>query len=71
MMLAEVLDSVERGESVVIERQGVRFQIVAKPGKAHRRRAPVLEVLDPAVENGGWTWTQGPSGLKFTPRTRR
>jgi prevent-host-death family protein len=76
MRMAEVLDSAERGEPVVIERQGVRFDVVmskAKP-RAKRRRDPIIKILDPAVEAGDWTWRLEPTGLQFVPfpgRTRR
>ena len=67
--LAEVLDAAERGESVVIERRGVRFGVAAD--HSPRRPAngpPVLEILDPAVAEGQWTWELGAKGLRFRRR---
>jgi antitoxin (DNA-binding transcriptional repressor) of toxin-antitoxin stability system len=71
MRIAEVLDSAERGESVVIERQGIRFQVLASKPKPARKRAALLEILDPSVAAGNWTWTEGPGGWTFTPRKPR
>lgn len=60
--LADALDEVEKGAEVVIERRGVRFRLVrdvqAKPTRSLR---PLLEVLDPGLEDG-WTWVPGPDG---------
>ncbi|HEY2899412.1 MAG TPA: hypothetical protein VGL59_02465 [Polyangia bacterium] len=69
--MAEMLDSAERGEAVIIERKGVRFQLVATKNKAPRARAPVVEIVDPAVDRGDWTWAEGASGLTFVGRKRR
>jgi antitoxin (DNA-binding transcriptional repressor) of toxin-antitoxin stability system len=71
MRMAEMLDSAEGGESVLIERKGVRFQIVPARAKPARKRAPILEILDTAIEKGDWTWQDGPRGLTFTRRTPR
>jgi antitoxin (DNA-binding transcriptional repressor) of toxin-antitoxin stability system len=79
MRMADMLDSAERGESVLIERKGVRFQIlpaVAKPSskrasKRPTKKAPILEILDEAIERGDWTWKDGPEGLTFARRTPR
>lgn len=66
--IAEVLDSAERGESVLIERQGVRFQVIlAKPRTRGKKPPAVLKILDPAVAAGDWTWDYGPAGLTFVP----
>jgi hypothetical protein len=69
--MAEVLDTAERGESVVIERQGIRFKIEATGESASRKRVPTLEILDSSVETGDWTWQEGPGGLSFKPRKPR
>jgi antitoxin (DNA-binding transcriptional repressor) of toxin-antitoxin stability system len=73
MRISEVLDCAERGEAVIIDRQGVRFEVVLAKAKtkAPRKRAPVLRVLDPAVAAGDWTWSHGPDGLTFVPGKRR
>ena len=71
--LSSVLDAAERGEPVVIERRGVRFALraegVARPTRRPRR--PVIDILDPAVAEGAWTWTWRSGGLAFTKRPRR
>lgn len=71
--LATVLDAAERGEHVVIERRGIRFALRAeRPARPTReRRRPVIEIVDPAVAAGVWTWTWQPTGLSFTSRRRR
>jgi len=72
--LSDVLDEVERGEEVVIERRGARFLLHADRSgrpKARRRGPPAIEILDPAVAKGEWTWTWKPAGLAFTKRARR
>ena len=71
--LADVLDSAERGEQVVIERRGVRFSITAEGRNppARRSRRPLIDIIDPAIAKGEWTWTFRSRGLTFTPRPRR
>ena len=69
--MAEMLDSAEAGDSVLIERRGVRFQLVPAMAKPVRKKAPILEILDEAIEKGDWTWKDGPQGLTFTRRTPR
>jgi len=68
-----LLDTAERGESVVIERRGVRFRIRAEQQpalKAPSRRAPLIEFVDPAVAAGRWGWDWGPRGLRFVAAKR-
>ena len=60
--LAQVLDSAESGEDVVIERRGVRFAIRPVLPARGRRRAPRVEILDPSVEAGTWTWSWSERG---------
>lgn len=67
--LSAALDDAEAGTPVVIERRGVRFRIVREPARPARvSRTPLVEILDPAVERGQWTWTPGGGQLRFTPR---
>lgn len=69
---AEVLDFAESGETVVVERGGVRFELEAKPRKRRSKTTtPVFEYVDPAVAAGAWTWTVEEGGLDFVPRPRR
>jgi hypothetical protein len=70
--LADVLDAAERGEEVVIERRGVRYFIRAERAKpATRARKPLVDVVDPAVAAGEWTWTWKADGLAFSSKRRR
>jgi antitoxin (DNA-binding transcriptional repressor) of toxin-antitoxin stability system len=71
--LADVLDAAERGEEVVIERRGVRYSIRAegRAQPARRSRKPMIEILDPTVAAGEWTWNWRPGGLTFAARRRR
>ncbi len=70
--LADLLNDAERGTPITIERRGVRY-VLRVDRKPVRRRATrsLIEVLDPAVERGEWTWTMGARGLRFTARRRR
>ena len=72
--LSDVLDAAERGEEVVIERRGARFFLRVEGSDrpaARRRGRPAIEILDPAVAKGEWTWAWKPTGLAFTKRPRR
>lgn len=69
---ADLLDAAERGERVVIERRGVQFELeVRRRAAAPARRASLVEAMDPAVEQGRWTWQTDGDGLAFQPRARR
>jgi antitoxin (DNA-binding transcriptional repressor) of toxin-antitoxin stability system len=65
---AEVLDRAEGGEAVIINRRGVRFVLrmlpKSSPTKKHVSR---IEIVDPAVESGTWSWQWSPDGLAFHP----
>jgi hypothetical protein len=70
----ELLDEAESGNTVMIERRGVRFFLEAEraPAAAARRRVRgPLEYVHPDVMSGNWTWTWGPRGLRFKGRRRR
>jgi hypothetical protein len=72
--LAEALDDAQAGRPVFIERRGVTYRISVEPrGKstAARRRKPSIEVLDPIVEKGSWTWDWQSGGKGLRLRTRR
>lgn len=67
--LSHLLDVVEQGEGVVIERRGVQFEVVSR--NASRRRTPppsLIEWVDPAVNQGQWTWEAKKGELEFAPR---
>ncbi|MBI2375030.1 MAG: type II toxin-antitoxin system Phd/YefM family antitoxin [Deltaproteobacteria bacterium] len=64
--LATVLDQAEQGETVIIERRGVRFAVRAlKPKSRPRRGPPRVEILDPALESGQWSWSWGEDGVRL------
>jgi prevent-host-death family protein len=71
--LADVLDSAEKGEDVVIERRGVTFAIRPVASTRARRRTPRIEILDPSIEAGtwSWSWSQAGEAVLTTPRRRR
>jgi antitoxin (DNA-binding transcriptional repressor) of toxin-antitoxin stability system len=62
--IAEVLDLAAGGEAVIINRRGVRFVLrmlpKSSPTKKHASR---IEIVDPAVESGTWSWQWSPDGL--------
>jgi hypothetical protein len=69
--LADVLNEVDRTGTVIIERGDVQYEIRAK--RQLRRRLPkrsVIEVIDPAVAEGQWTWQLTTGGLRFKSRAR-
>jgi antitoxin (DNA-binding transcriptional repressor) of toxin-antitoxin stability system len=69
--LSTVLDEAEQGAPVIIERRGVRYQVsVVAASRRRRKAAPRIEVLDPAVHEGQWSWASGAAGLAFRPRKR-
>ena len=65
--LAQALDAAEAGVRVVIERRGVRFSLAREksPSRVRASVPALLEILDPAVERGAWTWRLTPRGLRF------
>jgi len=70
--LSILLDAAERGESVIIERRGVRFR-VQREGHTSRKRTsgrPVIEIVDPAIAQGQWQWQWKANGLHFSKRQR-
>jgi hypothetical protein len=70
---AEALDEAERGVPVIIERKGVRYRLaVEKPASSGKsRRSAHIEILDPAVADGVWTWDWTPRALAFRGKRRR
>ena len=71
--LAEALDEADKGVPVIIERRGVRYRLSVEQSRRSRKagRKPAIEILDPAVAEGQWTWDWSPAGLKFKPGRRR
>lgn len=69
--LADALDQAERGEPVFIERRGVTYRLsVETPKRRRSRREPAIEVLDPAVSEGQWTWAWSARGIHFRGRQK-
>ena len=69
--LSEALDEAEKGVPVIIERKGVRYRLaVEKPASPRKARQPHIDILDPAVANGQWTWDWTSSGLRFRGKRR-
>ena len=70
--LAEALDEVDRGGTVIIERRGVPYRLVLAVERPRtKRRKALIEVLDPAVAKGQWTWDWTASGLGFRGRRKQ
>ena len=72
--LAEALDDAQAGRPVFIERRGVIYRLSVEkpdPGNRHQKKKPSIDVLDPAVDNGAWTWDWSPRGKGLRLRTRR
>ena len=67
---AQALDEAQRGEPVFIERGDVVYRLSVERRKTTRRRKPSIEILDPAVERGQWTWDWSPGRLGFKGRRR-
>jgi prevent-host-death family protein len=65
-----LLDAVEQGEAVIVERKGVRFRLSVVPRERTDRSASPVLVNDPDVLSGNWTWA-GAGRLQFRPRRRR
>jgi hypothetical protein len=70
--LADALDETERGIPVIIERRGVRYRLsVETPRPRRRGTQSIIEIVDPAVAEGQWTWGRTTAGLRFHGRRRR
>jgi antitoxin (DNA-binding transcriptional repressor) of toxin-antitoxin stability system len=67
--LADALDETERGVPVIIERRGVRYRLSVETARPRRRvRQSIIEIVDPAVADGQWTWEWTTAGLRFRGR---
>lgn len=69
--LADVLDEAERTGSILIQRGDREYVITPKRRTRAAKPQSVIEVLDPAIDAGAWTWDLTASGLRFRPRARR
>lgn len=69
--LAQALDEATRGVPVIIERKGIRYRLTRELPKRRRKvRRPRLEIIDPSIAAGQWTWEWTPAGLRFRGRRR-
>ncbi|MBI3072757.1 MAG: type II toxin-antitoxin system Phd/YefM family antitoxin [Deltaproteobacteria bacterium] len=69
---SSLLDAAERGETVAIERRGVRFVLRAEHRRRTRKKvAPYFKIVDPAIESGQWTWDWEPGNVTFRDTTRK
>jgi len=71
--LSEALDYAHSGEPVFIQRKGVTYRLSVEPTKRKARRPskPQIEILDPSISEGQWTWDWSGGGLAFRGRKRR
>ena len=72
--LSDALDEAEQGVPVIIERRGVRYRLTrvdATSPPSRQRRTPRIEVLDPAIADGQWTWSWTGAGAKFRAGRKR
>jgi hypothetical protein len=70
--LSDALDAALGGEPVFIERKGVTYRLSVEPAKKPRSaRKPRLDVLDPALLDGQWTWGWKDGAVRFQARKRR
>ena len=67
--LSHLLDEVEQGEEVVVERRGVRFRLVLDVSPREDIPPSPLIIDDPEVLAGNWTWRSAENGqLVFQAR---
>ncbi len=73
--IARVLDDAEKGNGVLIERKGVFFRVLLETSNRlppRSRRPPPIEVLDPAIDAGDWSWdVQAKGGMKFVATRKK
>ncbi len=67
-----LLDAVEQGEAVIVERKGARFRLTLIPPEPTAESASPVLVEDPDVLSGNWAWVGDRNGqLQFRPRRQR
>jgi antitoxin (DNA-binding transcriptional repressor) of toxin-antitoxin stability system len=70
--LSEALDEAQRGEPVFIQRRGVEYRLSVEPPKRRTKPTrPKIELIDPAVAGGQWTWDWSNGTLTFRARPRK
>ncbi len=68
----ELLDQAEAGESVFIERRGVRYRLEAdRPSSRAPARSQFFASIHPDVLSGEWTWNWSKRSLTFRARRKR
>jgi antitoxin (DNA-binding transcriptional repressor) of toxin-antitoxin stability system len=69
--LSEALDEAQSGEQVFIQRRGVRYRLSVEPARRGKKTTkPRIEIVDPAVADGQWTWDWANGQLRFRARRR-
>ncbi len=71
--LFHLLDSVEQGDTVILERKGVQFRLslVQEPRLTEPQPSPI-RVLDRSILDGDWSWEADANGeLSFAPRKEK
>lgn len=67
-----LLDAAEKGETVIVERKGARFRLSLMEAEPEPASTSPLQVDDPDVLSGNWTWAGDPDGeLQFRARRKR
>lgn len=66
-----MLDAVEKGETVIVERKGTRFRLSLIEAEPESAPTPPVEITDPDVLSGNWTWVGDEDGqLQFRARRK-
>ena len=64
--LAEALDAADKGIPVFIERRGVRYRLSVETAVPRAVAGPPrITIIDPAVEDGQWSWEWTADGVQF------
>lgn len=67
-----LLDAVENGETVIVERKGTRFRLSLIEAEPETGPAPPVQITDPDVLSGNWTWVGDDDGqLQFRARRKK
>ena len=61
--LFQLLDAVEKGEEVIVERRGVCYQLRLDEPKVDRQPRPRPEIeIDPEILDHDWSWVSDEEG---------
>ena len=71
--LSDALDQAAHGETVIIDRRGVRYLLTLAPVAKTRRAKGVsrIQILDPSIDAGEWSWSWTGRALTFRARRQR